>query len=181
AAIGGLEFSCSACSACSVYSVYLEEELPMTSAEKVAARLPISELDQRSVVELYEAMRRGKATLVGLDGEVKQLPESLCSFLTELIGILNEGHGAYIVRNNSKLTTVEAATMLGVSRQFLVNLLEKGDIPYHLVGTHRRVYAQDVMQYKAKRDGRRRALLDELVASEVDEGLYDKIPPLHED
>jgi excisionase family DNA binding protein len=38
---------------------------------------------------------------------------------------------------------VKAVAMLAVSRQFLVNLLEKGEIPYHMVGTHRRIYALD--------------------------------------
>jgi len=132
-------------------------------------------------MKLYEAMRRGKAKLVGPDGEVKHLPESLCSFLIELIGLLNEGKCVYIVQNQSKLTTVEAAAMLGVSRQFLVSLLEKGEIPFHMVGTHRRIYAQDLAQYKAKRDGRRRSMLKDLVEAELSEGVYDKIPPLHED
>jgi len=153
----------------------------MKAAEKATTTLPISELDQRDVIKLYEAMRRGKAKLVGPDGEVKQLPESLYSFLIELIGLLNEGKCVYIVQNQSKLTTVEAATMLGVSRQFFVSLLEKGDIPYHMVGTHRRIYAQDLVHYKAKRDGQRRSILKGLVDAELSEGLYDKIPPLNED
>src|SRR6266478_6069805 len=69
---------------------------------------------------------RGKAKLVGPDGEIKLLPDSLYLFLVDLIGFLSAGQCVYIVRNQAKLTTVEAATMLGVSRQFLVNLLEKG-------------------------------------------------------
>jgi excisionase family DNA binding protein len=143
--------------------------------------LPPSIKDQRDVEELYEAIRKGKAKLVGPDGEVRLLPGSLYSFLVELIGLLNAGQCIYIVQNQAKLTTVEAATMLGVSRQFLVNVLERDEIPYHLVGTHRRIYAQDLLQYKAKRDGQRRKALDELVEAEVDQGLYDKVPPLNED
>ena len=153
----------------------------MTVTEKATPPLPISGRDQQDIMDLYNAMRRGKAKLVGPDGDVKKLPDSLYSFLIELIGLLNEGHCVYIVQNQSKLTTVEAATMLGVSRQFLVNLLEKGDIPYHMVGTHRRIYAQDLMLYKAKRDGKRRSILKDLVKSELAEGLYDQIPPLNED
>lgn len=67
--------------------------------------------------------------------------------------------------------------MIGVSRQFLVNLLEAGEIPYHKVGTHRRIYVQDLMKYKAKRDDRRKKVLRDLVAAEVAEGLYERIPP----
>jgi len=68
---------------------------------------------------------------------------------------------------------MEAANMLGVSRQFLVNLLEKGDIPYHMVGTHRRIYAQDLFQYKAVRDADRHKILRELAVAEAEEGIYD--------
>jgi excisionase family DNA binding protein len=151
------------------------------TAKAPLSGLPIPNKDQRDVEELYEAIRKGRAKLVGPDGEVRLLPGSLYSFLVELIGLLNEGHCVYIVQNDAKLTTVQAAAMLGVSRQFLVNLLEKDEIPYHMVGTHRRIYAKDLLQYKAKRDGQRRKALDELVDAEVDQGLYDKVPPLNED
>jgi excisionase family DNA binding protein len=74
----------------------------------------------------------------------------------------------------AKLTTMEAASILGVSRQFLVNLLEKGEIPYHMVGTHRRMYAQDLFRYKAKRDEQRHEAIRELAQAEAREGLYDR-------
>lgn len=74
-------------------------------------------------------------------------------------------------------TTAEAAEMLGVSRQFLVNLLEAGDIPYHKVGTHRRIYVQDLMKYKAKRDEKRKKIIRDLIAAEATEDIYKKVPP----
>jgi excisionase family DNA binding protein len=121
-------------------------------------------------------MRRGKAKLVGSDGQARLLPHSLNSFLVELIGLLNEGKSVYIVQNQAKLTTVQAAAMLGVSRQFLINILVKGEIPYHLVGTHRRIYAQDLLAYKSKRDQDRRKILRNLAKEEAAKGLYDRIP-----
>jgi excisionase family DNA binding protein len=126
--------------------------------------------------ELYDAIRRGKAKLVGPDGQARLLPQSLYSFLAELVGLLNEGRFAYIVQNQASLTTVEAASMLGVSRQFLVNILEKGEVPYHLVGTHRRIYAQDLLAYKSRRDRGRRKALRDLAKDEAAEGLYERIP-----
>ena len=102
------------------------------------------------------------------------------SFLIELIGLLNEGKSVYIVQNQAKLTTVEAAAVIGVSRQFLVNLLEKGEIAHHMVGTHRRIYAQDLLEYKAKRDETRKKALSELAKAEAAEGLYDRRPSADE-
>src|SRR5262245_59781064 len=130
--------------------------LPTSEKEKEKERLAISATDRREIEKLYEAIRRGKAKLVSPDGQARLLPDSLYSFLVELIGLLNEGKSVYIVQNQAKLTTVEAAAMIGVSRQFLINMLEKNEIPYHMVGTHRRIYAQDLLHYKAKRDENRR-------------------------
>ena len=55
--------------------------------------------------------------------------------------------------------------MLGVSRQFFVNLLDKGEIPHHMVGTHRRVLIRDVLAYKEKRNKARKAVLSAMVQS----------------
>ena len=66
--------------------------------------------------------------------------------------------------------------MLGVSRVFLIKLLDREQIPFHMVGTHRRIYARDVLKFKAQRDHARRKALDDLVQAEIDEGLYDRVP-----
>src|SRR5260370_39603839 len=103
--------------------------------------VPILNDDRQEIEQLYDAFRKAKAKLISPDGEARVLPASLYLFLVQLIGFLNEGKCVYIVQNQAKLTTVEAAAMLGVSRQFLVNMLERGEVPYHMVGTHRRIYA----------------------------------------
>src|ERR1700683_4560386 len=92
---------------------------------EIGRRAPISDTDRKEIEQLYAAFRRGKAKLVGPSGEARLLPDSLYWFLIELIGFLNEGKSVMIVQNQTTLTTIEAASLLGVSRQFLVNLLEK--------------------------------------------------------
>jgi excisionase family DNA binding protein len=144
-------------------------------------KVAIPARDRQEFEQLYEAIRMGKAKLVSAAGEAQLLPDSLHSFLVELIGHLNQGKSAYIVQNDATLTSVEAAAMLGVSRQFLINVLERGEIPCHLVGTHRRIYARDLLEYKVKRDGHRRKILGELAQQEAAEGLYGRIPPVNED
>jgi len=148
---------------------------PHAEAEK-NQMVPTSDTDRGEVGQLYAAFRRGKTQLVGPSGEARLLPDSLYSFLVELIGLLNEAKSVMIVQDQAKLTTIEAAALLGVSRQFLVNLLKKEEIPYHMVGTHRRIYAQDLFQYKAQRDGNRHKVIRELAQAEAKEGLYDREP-----
>ena len=63
--------------------------------------------------------------------------------------------------------------MLGMSRQYFVNLLEKGQIPFHRVGSHRRVYFKDLRAYSQKRDTERRTGLNGLFKKLRDEKQYD--------
>lgn len=148
----------------------------MPHKEQIRASVARSESDQRQVLELYHKIQRSRAKLVGSDGGTQRLPASLREFLAKLIANLGEGQFVTIVQNDAQLTTVEAARMLGMSRQFLIGQLEKGDIPFHKVGTHRRLYVRDVLAYKMHRDSTRRRILDELTRAEAEEGLYDREP-----
>jgi excisionase family DNA binding protein len=149
----------------------------MRSGEETRVPWASSEGDREQVLELYRKIRRSRAKLVGPDGRTQSLPVSLYEFLVKLIADLCEGQSVAIVQNDAQLTTVEAARMLGVSRQFLVKVLERGEIPHHMVGTHRRVYVRDLLAYKAKRDSKRRHILDDLTRAEAEDGLYDLEPP----
>jgi excisionase family DNA binding protein len=71
---------------------------------------------------------------------------------------------------------MEAARMLSVSRQFLVQILEQGQIPFHRTGTHRRVYTRDLLAYRVTRDAERRKAWDDLVLAEWEDGTYDAVP-----
>src|ERR1039457_4451141 len=86
-----------------------QSPLPPTEVDR---RVPISDKDRSEIEQLYDAFRRGKAKLVAPNGEARLLPDSLYSFLIELIGLLNEGKSVMIVQHQAKLTTVEAASIL---------------------------------------------------------------------
>lgn len=97
--------------------------------------------------------------LIDADGRVLSLPKSLGQVLAEAARHLAAGRGVAILPYTRTLTTQQTADLLNVSRPHLVTLLEANAIPFHRVGTHRRVVLADALAYKADRDaGRRRAL-----------------------
>jgi excisionase family DNA binding protein len=77
------------------------------------------------------------------------------------------------VPEDEAFTTQAAANYLGMSRQHLVGLLDRNEIPHHKVGTHRRVTFKDLLTYEKKRDQTRRQALDKLAAEADAAGLYD--------
>src|SRR5580704_1538175 len=132
--------------------------------------------EQQEIVDIYAKLREAEAKLIGPDGKSEILPNNLYSFLLRVLADLRAGHAVTILQSSHELTTIEAGKILGMSRQFLVQLLEKGEIPFHKVGTHRRLYVRDVMAYKARRDTSRRKTLDDLAKREFAKGDYGKIP-----
>jgi len=98
----------------------------------------------------------------------KQVPLSENAF-NYLLAILNEmakGHAVLVVPLQAELSTYEAAELLGVSRPFLIRLLEKGELPYRVIGKHRRVPFEDLMVYKEKTQRRREKAIAEMTATD---------------
>jgi excisionase family DNA binding protein len=93
--------------------------------------------------------------------------------LSQILALMARQQTFVLYPESSELTTKQAAEVLGVSRPFLIRVLEAGEIPYRKVGRHRRVLMKDVLLHKQANQVRRRAALDELVRTSEEVGGYD--------
>jgi excisionase family DNA binding protein len=104
-----------------------------------------------------------KTYLIGANGERTELPSSAVEALKLVIDALARGQSVTLVPHDKDLTSQEAADTLRVSRPHLIKLLDRGEIPFHRVGTHRRIRLEDVFAYRERRDAERAAALTELI------------------
>lgn len=103
-----------------------------------------------------------------------QLPDPLYKLLSKIVQDLANGKAIFLTTAAQEMTTQEAANFLGVSRQFLVRLLDAGRIPFHRVGTHRRLHLQDVTAFRKERDRRRHDAIQKMAQDAVADGVYDE-------
>ena len=90
------------------------------------------------------------------------LPKPVFALLMDALAAVASGKAVSLVPYGAQLTTQQAADFLNVSRPHLISLLEKGEIPFHKVGTHRRIYFSELTSYKEQRDEASRAAATEL-------------------
>ncbi|NUT17938.1 MAG: helix-turn-helix domain-containing protein [Hamadaea sp.] len=132
--------------------------------------------------ELLDMLRRlgsgRSAELVGPDGARLRLPTPVYEVLREVVQAMARGQAVTIAPHNQRLTTQEAADLLGVSRPTLVKMLDEGLIPFEQPGRHRRVRLRDVLAFQENRRSAREAALDELIeASEEADGYRKSAGP----
>lgn len=105
------------------------------------------------------------------DGEQLVVPRGAVELLARILAHMAAGKGVSVVPAHAELTTQQAAAMLNVSRPHLVGLLNAGEIEYRMVGTHRRVKVESLLDYRRRDDQRRRTAADELARLSEELGL----------
>jgi excisionase family DNA binding protein len=111
--------------------------------------------------------------LIDQHGNQTHLPEALFNQFARIVRLMSDRKAIVLVPEDEAFTTQAAANYLGMSRQHLVGLLERDEIPYHKVGSHRRVSFKDLLAYEKVRDASRRKAIDKLADAVEEAGLYD--------
>jgi excisionase family DNA binding protein len=137
--------------------------------------ISIQEPQTEQIRDLFRLVQRGNAKLVGPTGDQIAVPEPVCDLLLLILKNLQAGRAVSIVSEHQQLTTQRAAHILGVSRPFLIRLLENGDMPFHMVGAHRRIHVRDLLDYKRRRDADRHEAINNMARAAMEAGTYDRV------
>lgn len=104
--------------------------------------------------------------LVGIDEHDRiELPRAVHQALTKVVAALHAGKAVTIAPLSMKLTTQQAADLLGVSRPTVVRLITDGALPAERIGNRHRLLLDDVLAYREQRRNRQ---YEALAATTVD-------------
>ncbi|PVA08886.1 excisionase [Pelagivirga sediminicola] len=141
----------------------LPDEVEIKNAEQLRT-IVASQIKEGEPTTLSLALESGEMQTV-------TLAPALTASLLEVLRLVSSGRGFRMIPVEAELTTQQAADLLNVSRPFLVNLLENGDVPFTKTGRHRRVRADDLFAYKEKRDATRSDALGDLAKADAEDDL----------
>lgn len=119
--------------------------------------------ERRQASELVEALEGHPERLV-VEGKPSRrpLPADLASIISKVVEVMAAGGTITIGSLPEELSTTVAAEQLGISRPTLMKMVRAGEIPAHMVGSHHRLKAADVLAAKRSRLVRQRRAFDEL-------------------
>lgn len=144
-------------------------ELPhITAAEAEMARTA-----QRLIVEALDHSRAAEIRLTSEVGESPSIsvPPQTLRLIAEVLGALSEGRPITVMSAGREFSTVEAANFLKVSRPFVIKEIQEGRLPHRMVGTHRRIAFEDLMQYATKMRENQKAALERMAEDAANLGL----------
>ena len=110
--------------------------------------------------------------LVGPDGDFIILPHAVFQVLKQIVNYMMNDRVIFLIPHYRELTTQEAAQILGVSRPYLISLLEQKKIPFTKVGSHRRIKLNDLLRYKKQLEAEEKRALDEIAQMSQDWEIY---------
>ncbi|HZL03917.1 MAG TPA: helix-turn-helix domain-containing protein [Coriobacteriia bacterium] len=93
-------------------------------------------------------------------GDQVALPAEVYEIVRKVVDAMRSGLAVYVAPLSQKLTTQQAADLLGVSRPTLVKYLDTDRLLYERIGSHRRLYLCDVLAFREERRREQYAVLE---------------------
>lgn len=116
-----------------------------------AEQFDLTEVERAALARVLPASAKGRFDL-RVGGTEIHLAGGASRAVRRLLERLAAGEQVQLVSADAELTTRQAAELLSISRTYLVRLVDEGRIPAHMVGSHRRLKAADVLAYRRERE-----------------------------
>ena len=126
------------------------------------------------LLALLSGTEAPSTTLTSPAGQRLVLPPEVFEVLRDVVAAMAQGQAVTVAPVHQRLTTQEAADLLGISRPTLVKLLEDGEIPFEKPGRHRRVLLSDVLAYRQRHSMQAREALDRMTEIAEESGMYER-------
>lgn len=124
---------------------------PLEIVEATTSAVRAAKQSREAIVEAAGRLKERQSGTVRLD-EV-ELPVTVLRAVARMVEELSEGHPVAlhaVGADDEEFTTSQAARLLGMSRPTLVSLLDRGELPFRMVGTHRRLPAREVLAFRRR-------------------------------
>jgi excisionase family DNA binding protein len=125
-----------------------------------------------ALLQEYLARKQPASLKLGKGKEIP-LPESLTALVIRTLCRAADGKKIVLVEEDEEVSPEKAAEVLHVSRPFLVKQLDAGELPFHWVGSHRRILMSDLIEYKRKRRQRSLETLQQMREEAEEMELYE--------
>ncbi|CAM3801905.1 helix-turn-helix domain-containing protein [Deinococcus saxicola] len=106
-----------------------------------------------------------------LRGQSSAASPRLTKLLEDLLVQLAAGRAVQVTALDTEIGTQQAAELLGVSRPYLVKLVEAGELPHRKVGPRRRLHLEDVLTCRTRLDQTRQDAMQALAEDLQEMGL----------
>jgi excisionase family DNA binding protein len=155
----------------------------VSAAAKQETYLPEAEAPVAEVYDFLQAHEQAGRTrpepryfLSGAEpGDRVELPVEIYRMLRQVVRALRQGLAVTVAPQATTLTTQQAAELLGVSRPTVIKMLDGGLIPFERVGSHRKIFLRDLLDYRERRRAEQYAALDSAAIDLDDEEDLDTV------
>lgn len=129
------------------------------------------------IADAIKAVKRADAPeslhRVVVDGAEVAVSGNVFDAVLDVLSRFASQDAVVVGSSDSLLTTSRAAELAGVSRPFLCQVIDNGELAAEYVGTHRKIRLDALNAYLAKRRQGRRAALDDVARIAREAGQYE--------